>query len=157
MSKPRRQEDSDLCFIKIEHPEEFPLNVDRKQVIRFFHETMKPYEDSLKDIEHIFDYLFLKEVGKGGFLMLVVNKDRLAGALLMLNTGMKGCVPENILLFVSVLPSLRGNGIGRRLVECSIAECKGDVKLHVEYDNPAKRLYERIGFINKYAEMRFIK
>ena len=157
MSKPRRQEDSDLCFIKIEHPEEFPLNVDRKQVIRFFHETMKPYEDSLKDIEHSFDYLFSKEVCKGGFLMLVVNKDRLAGALLMLNTGMKGYVPENILLFVSVLPSFRGNGIGRKLVECSIAECKGDVKLHVEYDNPAKRLYERIGFINKYAEMRFIK
>ena len=157
MSKPRRQEDSDLCFIKIEHPEEFPLNVDRKQVIRFFHETMKPYEDSLKDIEYSFDYLFSKEVCKGGFLMLVVNKDRLAGALLMLNTGMKGYVPENILLFVSVLPSFRGNGIGRKLVECSIAECKGDVKLHVEFDNPAKRLYERIGFTNKYAEMRFIE
>ena len=157
MAEPDHYKDSDLCFIKIEHPEEFPLNVDRKQVIRFFHETMKPYEDSLKDIEHSFDYLFSKEVGKAGFLMLAVNKDRLAGALLILNTGMKGYVPENILLFVSILPSFRGNGIGRRLVECSIAECKGDVKLHVEYDNPAKRLYERIGFTNKYAEMRFIK
>ena len=157
MAEPNHYKDSDVCFIKIENPEEFPINIDRKQVVRFFHETMKPYEDSLEDIEHSFDYLFSKEVGKGGFLLLAVNGNRLIGALLMLNTGMKGYVPENILLFVSVLPSFRGNGIGCKLVECSIAECKGDVKLHVEYDNPAKRLYERIGFTNKYAEMRFIR
>jgi hypothetical protein len=25
----------------------------------------------------------------------------------------------------------------------------------VEYDNPAKRLYERMGFSTKYAEMRW--
>ena len=157
MAEPNHYKDSDVCFIKIENQEEFPINIDRKQVVRFLHETMKPYEDSLKAIEHSFDYLFSREVGKGGFLLLAVNRNRLIGALLMLNTGMKGSVPENILLFVSVLPSFRGNGIGRKLVECSIAECKGDVKLHVEYDNPAKHLYERIGFTNKYAEMRFIK
>ncbi|MDK2978441.1 MAG: hypothetical protein PWP52_1155, partial [Bacteroidales bacterium] len=32
-----------------------------------------------------------------------------------------------------------------------------DVKLHVEYDNPAKRLYERLGMTTKYAEMRLKK
>ena len=157
MPVPRHQENFDLSFIKVKNPEDLGHNIERKQIIRFFHETMKPYEDCIEDIEHSFDYLFSKEVGKGGFLMLAVHRDRLAGALLMLNTGMNGYVPENILLFVSVLPSLRGNGIGSELVKRSIDECKGDVKLHVEHDNPAKRLYERIGFTNKYAEMRFIK
>ena len=32
---------------------------------------------------------------------------------------------------------------------------EGDLALHVEYDNPAKRLYERLGFRSKYAEMRY--
>jgi predicted GNAT family acetyltransferase len=32
----------------------------------------------------------------------------------------------------------------------------GDIKLHVEYDNPrATTLYERLGFTSKYAEMRW--
>ncbi len=79
------------------------------------------------------------------------------GALVMLRTGMKGYVPENILLFVAVDPSARGEGLGSRLVKHAIALCDGNVKLHVEYENPAKRLYERLGFTNKYAEMRYEK
>ena len=34
---------------------------------------------------------------------------------------------------------------------------KGDVALHVEPDNPARFLYEKIGFSSKYLEMRFKK
>ena len=45
--------------------------------------------------------------------------------------------------------------LSKEIVEESFKHCDGDVKLHVEYDNPAKRLYERIGFTNKYAEMRY--
>ena len=72
-----------------------------------------------------------------------------------MKSGMSGYVPEHILLFVTVDPAARGRGIGGRLIRRSIAECPGDVKLHVEHDNPAKRLYERLGFTAKYAEMRY--
>ena len=48
-------------------------------------------------------------------------------------------------------------GIGGRLIEHCLGLCNGDVKLHVEYDNPAKRLYERLGFESKYAEMRWTR
>ena len=34
---------------------------------------------------------------------------------------------------------------------------KGDIALHVEKDNPAKYLYEKLGFTNKYLEMRLKK
>ncbi len=31
----------------------------------------------------------------------------------------------------------------------------GDIALHVEPDNPARFLYEKYGFTNKYLEMRY--
>jgi len=141
-------------YLKIIKADQFPSWARRDEVTRFFHETMKPYQDSIPDIERAMDYAFSDAKGEGGFLMLAELEGQLAGALLMLNTGMQGYIPENILLFVSVDPSLRGQGLGRELIIHSIAECKGSVKLHVDYDNPAKRLYERLGFTSKYAEMR---
>ena len=87
--------------------------------------------------------------------MIVGMDDRLAGALVMLNTGMAGYVPENILLFVSVHPDMRGHGIGGELIKRCCAECDGQVKLHVDFGNPAKRLYERLGFEHVYDEMRY--
>ena len=146
-----------IVFQKVESYEEFPHWVDRETVVRFFHETMKPYEDKIEDIQRAMDYAFIPGKGQGGFLMLVHINEQIAGALLMLKTGMSGYVPENILLFVTVAPEMRGKGIGKQLCEHSFAEAEGDVKLHVEYDNPAKRLYERIGMTTKYAEMRYIK
>lgn len=149
--------DNEIEFIKVTETISFPSWTSRTEVAEFFHDTMKPYEDKLKHIQWALDYAFSKDPGKGGFLMLAQKSGKLAGALLMQKTGMKGYIPENILLFVTISPELRGKGLGRTLIEHCINECDGDVKLHVEYDNPAKRLYERIGFKNKYADMRFEK
>ena len=33
----------------------------------------------------------------------------------------------------------------------------GDIALHVEPDNPARFLYEKMGFTSKYVEMRLHK
>jgi ribosomal protein S18 acetylase RimI-like enzyme len=142
-------------YLKITDLSQLPEWASRDQVARFFHTTMEPYNDTLEDVQAALDYAFVPGRGQGGFLMLVHRQQRLLGALLMLSTGMSGYVPPHILLFVSVLPETRGQGIGSDLIRRSIAECSGDVKLHVEYDNPAKRLYERLGFESKYAEMRY--
>ncbi|MGM0641018.1 MAG: GNAT family N-acetyltransferase, partial [Thermotogota bacterium] len=48
----------------------------------------------------------------------------------------------------------RGKGIGGKLIDEAAKIVDGEVALHVEYENPAKRLYERKGFESKYAEMR---
>jgi len=148
---------NNLNFFRVDKPDAFPSWAKRDKVVEFFHDTMKPYEDKVKHIQWALDYTFSSDPGKGGFLMLVQMDKKLVGALLMQRTGMGGYIPENILLFVTVSPELRGKGVGRKLIEYCINECEGDVKLHVEYDNPAKRLYERIGFKNKYADMRFTK
>lgn len=148
---------TDLSYLKITHNDQFPEWAARDRVARFFNETMQPYHDSVEDIERALDYALSTEKGKGGFLLLAERAGTLAGALLMLNTGMKGYIPENILLFVTVAPELRGQGLGRQIIQRALDECGGNVKLHVDYDNPAKRLYERMGFTTKYAEMRYIR
>jgi GNAT superfamily N-acetyltransferase len=144
-----------LVYHKVTSNEEFPAWAPREQVARFFHETMAPYNDELPDVESALDYALVPGVGAGGFVMLVGEENRLLGACCMLRTGMSGYIPEWILLFVTVDPSTRGRGIGGQLIDRCLAETDGDVKLPVEYDNPAKRLYERLGFVSKYAEMRW--
>jgi ribosomal protein S18 acetylase RimI-like enzyme len=146
---------SDVAFLKVTSNDEFPPWAARESVEMFFHETMKPYNDTVEDVKTALDYALVPGRGQGGFVMLAHEGEQLLGALAMLETGMSGYVPEHILLFVSVDPEARGRGIGRKLIERSIEECPGDVKLHVEYENPAKKLYERIGFTSKYAEMRY--
>ena len=134
-----------------------PSWASRDDLARFLHETMQPYEDTVEDIQRDLDYALTQRNGRGGFILLGESDGRLAGALVMLRTGMKGYVPENILVFVSILPEMRGTGLGGKLIERGVREAEGDVKLHVEYDNPAKRLYERLGMTTKYAEMRYEK
>ena len=127
---------------------------DRPSLADFLHENLKPYEDTVEDIERGLDYAFSVRPGTGGFVLLAEEDQRLLGALVLLHTGMEGYIPPNLLLFVAVTKHCRSKGIGRKLCDRAMAECKGDVCLHVEYDNPAKRLYERLGFHTKYAEMR---
>ncbi len=134
-----------------------PHWAERAHLARFLHETMRPYEDTIEDINQALDYAFSPNSGKGGFLVLGELDEELVGAVVMLNTGMKGYIPETVLVFVSVSPAMRGSGLGGKLIRKALDEADGNVKLHVEYDNPARRLYERIGFTSKYAEMRYEK
>jgi DNA-binding MarR family transcriptional regulator/GNAT superfamily N-acetyltransferase len=147
----------DVRFHVVRSLEGFPRGMDVKTLTDFLHESLKPYEDTPEDIERgIRDAL--SAVGReGGFLLISELEGRIIGALVMQKTGMKGYVPENILLFVAVSPDQRGKGLGRVLIKRALDRVEGSVKLHVEYDNPARRLYERIGFTSKYAEMRYVK
>lgn len=146
--------DTAFQFHIIRSDRQMPKWLDRTALIHFIHATMTPWQDTQGDISRGLDYAFSKESGKGGFLILVTRGEELCGSLLMLNTGMGGFVPENLLLFVSVNPALRGHGLGTKIIDRALQECEGAIKLHVDHDNPAKRLYERLGFQHKYAEMR---
>jgi len=149
-------DDNPIRLIDVRHDDDLPAWLDRDGLTEFLHSSLKPYEDTPPDISSGIDYALSREPGRGGFVVLAAEGERLMGALVMLDTGMKGYIPENLLLFVAVSPAARGRGLGRRIIEHAISRCDGPVKLHVEYDNPAKRLYERLGFTSKYAEMRYV-
>ena len=127
------------------------------ELIDFLHTYLDKFGDSKEAIEKCIKYAFSKESGKGGYVLLGFIEKDLVGAVVMNKTGMAGYIPENVLVYVAVNSNFRNRGIGGQLVEKAVDTSAGNVKLHVEYDNPAKRLYERLGFENKYAEMRFTK
>jgi GNAT superfamily N-acetyltransferase len=58
--------------------------------------------------------------------------------------------PEAFLIIdIALLPEHRGKGIGTLLVESVLEEARSlgkPVRIHVERQNPARRLYERLGF-----------
>ncbi|MFS0553606.1 GNAT family N-acetyltransferase [Brevibacillus sp. 179-C9.3 HS] len=54
------------------------------------------------------------------------------------------------LVDISLLPAFRGKGIGTQLIGKLQDEASGSnmpVRLHVQCENPAMRLYERLGFV----------
>ncbi|MBU2492080.1 MAG: GNAT family N-acetyltransferase [Bacteroidetes bacterium] len=126
-------------------------------LINFLHTHLDRFGDSKEAIKKCVNYAFSGKEGNGGFVAGGFIEKELVGAVVMNETGMGGYIPENILVYIAVNSNFRNQGIGGKLVKHVVEKSSGDVKLHVEYDNPAKKLYERLGFTNKYAEMRFIK
>ncbi|MFO8086590.1 MAG: GNAT family N-acetyltransferase [Bacteroidales bacterium] len=133
------------------------LPISREDYVDFLYTHLDQFGDEKSAINKCLDFAFEKNGGLGGFLLAGFDDDKLVGALVMNKTGMSEFIPENILVYVAVHESMRGKGMGRDIITKALNLAEGNVKLHVEYENPAKRLYERIGFKSKYAEMRFDK
>ncbi|MFA6619377.1 MAG: GNAT family N-acetyltransferase [Candidatus Neomarinimicrobiota bacterium] len=144
-----------LSIEKLNSVKELENITAKDQFAEKLHEMLIPFEDSVKEIMDGIEYALDKSGNRGGFILAAMENGSIAGALVMLKTNMSGYVPENLLLYVAVEKNMRGKGIGTKLIEKALSLCHGGVKLHVEYDNPAKKLYERVGFVSKYADMRY--
>jgi len=141
------------CFNK-QNP---PQPEERETIAQFLFTQLDEYGDPIEDIKNCMQYA-LSENGKpGGFILAGYENDRLASAVIVNETCMGGFIPENILVYIATHSDFRGKGIGGKMMREALQTAKGDVALHVEAENPAKRLYERLGFTNKYLEMRYKK
>jgi ribosomal-protein-alanine N-acetyltransferase len=125
--------------------------------VSFLHNHLDQFGDSQSDIREAIDYAFSEESGKGGFILAGYLEDELVCCVVMNKTGMKGYIPENILVYIATHRDHRGKGIGKLMLDEAISEADGNIALHVEHDNPARHLYAKTGFTNKYLEMRFQK
>lgn len=121
------------------------------KIAGFLHEHLDEFGDPKDDILKCIDYVY----NCGGFIHLGIEEDEIKGAVIINETGMSGYIPENILVYIAVHRDQRGKGVGKELIKNALKLCKGNVALHVEPNNPAKFLYEKLGFTNKYLEMRY--
>ena len=127
------------------------------RIVGFLHRHLDEFRDSADDIRKAIDYAFSEEPGKGGFLLVRYDQDKIISCVVMNKTGMQGYIPENILVYIATHCDYRGQGIGKIMLEESVNAADGNIALHVERDNPAIHLYKRAGFTNKYLEMRLQK
>lgn len=121
------------------------------KITDFLFTHLEEYGDSKKDINSALDYIFDKT---GGVVVVQFIEKEISGVVVINKTGMQGYIPENILVYIAVNNKFRGRGLGKELMQNAIKLCVGDIALHVEKDNPARFLYEKIGFTNPYLEMR---
>jgi len=126
----------------------------KKEIADFLFEHLDEFGDPHEDIMKCLDYALDKAVDKGGFVVMAREQGRIVGTVVMNKTGMSGYIPENILVYIAVDASQRGKGVGKKIMQMAVNMAQGGIALHVEPDNPARHLYEKLGFTHKYLEMR---
>jgi GNAT superfamily N-acetyltransferase len=140
--------------IKVYTPFEPATLSEKGHIINFLFEHLDQYGDAREDIKKAIQYALKETASHGGFVITGKIDGKIVGTVVINRTGMEGYIPENILVYIAVDGSQRGKGIGKTLMQKAIDLAQGDIALHVEPDNPARHLYEKLGFTNKYLEMR---
>jgi ribosomal protein S18 acetylase RimI-like enzyme len=135
-----------------------PTEQEKEEVVAFLYKHLEEYGDKKNDILKCLNYA-IEDLDQsfGGFVLIIKENMKILGATIINETGMGGYIPENILVYIAVHNNARGKGIGKKLMQKAIEITNGDIALHVEPNNPAKHLYEKLGFENKYLEMRLKK
>lgn len=146
-----------MLSFKSYYPGQLPDKEERDQIARFLFDHLQQYGDPVDQIEKAIDYSLGIDNKPGGMIITASEGDQLIAATVINKTGMEGYIPENILVYIATHHDYRGKGVGGQLMESAIRQVEGNIALHVEPDNPAKKLYEKLGFTNKYLEMRLNK
>lgn len=142
---------------KIFNEQNKPSESEKSEVVDFLFDNLQEYGDPKHQIERAIDYSIKEFTSFGGFTMVLIEEEEIRAAVVVNKTGMDGYIPENILVYIATDKNHRGKGIGKKLLESTIENAEGDIALHVDADNPAKKLYEKFGFTNPYLEMRLKK
>jgi len=139
---------------KVLKPKDNVSENEKKEIADFLYEHLDQFGDEHKYILKCINFA-LDDVNRfGGFVITSKDGDKMTGAVVVNKTKMGGYIPDNILVYIAVHKDYRGKGLGKILMEKAFELAEGDIKLHVEPENPAKYLYQKLGFTSKYLEMR---
>lgn len=143
---------------KIYNEDSKPTKQEKETIVEFLFNHLEEFGDERDAILKCLNFAVKdSEKGLGGFVLVFNEEDEALGITIVNKTGMEGYIPENILVYIAVHNKARGKGVGKKIMQKAIEIADGDIALHVEPNNPAKFLYEKLGFENKYLEMRLKK
>ncbi len=142
---------------KVFSPTNKPNITEKESLINFLFDNLQEFGDPRPDIEKAVDYALKESVSFGGVILVSFLENESSGVVVVNQTGMKDYIPENILVYIATHKNHRGKGIGKALMQEAIDQAEGSIAMHVEPENPARFLYEKVGFSSKYVEMRYKK
>ena len=134
-----------------------PNSKEKESLIDFLFDNLQEYGDPKSYIEKSVNYALKETPSFGGFIVVSYLENEISGVVVVNQTGMKDYIPENILVYIATHKNHRGKGIGKMLMQKTIDIAEGSIALHVEPENPARFLYDKVGFDSKYIEMRLKK
>lgn len=129
--------------------------LEKGRISKFIYEHSENKSDTRKAIRKSLDYAAKERAGLGGYVFTISSNKEIIGTLVVNKTGMDDYIPENIIVYVVTHQDFRRQGIAKKLMSRAIEHCKGDIALHVTHNNPAKKMFEDLGFTNPYLEMRY--
>lgn len=138
-------------------PSDHLTQSDKLEIAEFLFEHLDQFGDDLESIQKCIDFAMDDTKKFGGFIIVATEAGTITGAVIVNKTGMEGYIPGNILVYIAVHKDFRGKGLGKTLMQHTLEMADGSIKLHVEPENPARYLYEKLGFTSKYLEMRLIR
>lgn len=135
-------------------PQDTVTEDQKKEIADFLYNHLDQFGDEYEAIMRCINFALDEKTKFGGFILVSKENNQITGAVIINKTGMEGYIPENILVYIAVHKDYRGKGLGKDLMLKTFEKAEGSIKLHVEPENPARFLYEKLGFTSKYLEMR---
>jgi ribosomal protein S18 acetylase RimI-like enzyme len=134
--RPLTDRDSDIVWQMLMHAAHEPMDVREVPILI-------PYGQD-----------YGKKLGDVGIVAVMNNEEAIGAAWVRLIGGGFGYISDHIPeLVFAILPEYRGQGIGTRLLRKLLDSLQQQsiqgVSLSCRDDNPAVRLYERMGFVRK--------
>jgi len=128
--------------------------MDINRITNFLYENSGEFRDTKTAIRKSIMYAAKELPGLGGYVFVIENEHEILGAVVVNRTGMNEYLSENILVYVAVKQTFRKKGIAKKLIKHTIRNCKGDIAIHINKDNPVIKLFEKQGFKSRNIEMR---
>ena len=130
----------------------FPFEM-RKEIVEFFTQNLDNHENDEEAVKKSLNYI----PDRGGHLILAFNEDEIIGGCVINHTHMDSYQPENFLVYLATHKDHRLKGVGKKVMDEAIDVTHGDIYLHIDADNPARKLYQKFGFETPFVEMRYKK
>lgn len=150
-----------MLHFKLFNSNQETSKLEKTEIIEFLYTHLDEYRDSKEDIGKAVDFALKINhpssamIPLGGMILTLKEEGKVIACVVLNRTGMNGYIPDYILVFIAVHKDHRGKGHGKEILKKALELTPGDVALHVEPENPARFLYEKMGFTSKYIEMRY--